>query len=174
MLILELTRELLVLASSQQPSLLVMKSIWQSENLVMAEGRWRRTDGGDRLIPNMVNIECDRRKGTCLVVDVTLSKQSVMPPEASFYSANFTENGATYSYTTNCVVYDVTIDARADHATQIRRMREKSEQTPLTTCGVIDDRIEMALTSGWDSDLGDNELPEGFYPIVRLLSWAFS
>lgn len=173
-LLLEIARELLVVAWAEKPQLLVRKSIWEGANLIVAEGRWRRTDGDGALVPNMAAIECDRKKGMCQIVDVTLFDDSVMPPETSLYPADFSANGVTYSYKTNCVVYDVAIDTRAGHATQIRRKLKTNEQTPLSTCDILDDRIEMALTDGWNSDLGDNNFPDGFFPILRLVSWVFS
>lgn len=169
----EIAREAAVLASEDRPKLLVSKAVLGSGDYITAQGRWRRTDGGDPLTPSLTRIDCDRAQGTCRVIEVIIHDDYVWPPDVDEFEAQFVADGARYSWEAGCVRYDVRLDTSTSQATSVRSILPPSEQNSASGCqSVLDDRIEMVLSDGTSSELGDFKLPrDQFLPIARFVSW---
>src|SRR5690242_3194636 len=61
----EIAREWAVVATTAEPMLATLATVNDWNGFVTAEGRWTRIDGGERLTPNIVRIECARDSGEC-------------------------------------------------------------------------------------------------------------
>lgn len=160
----EVAREMAVLASAQKPSIITLASVFTYNGWTVAEGLWTRIDGGEKLIPSLVRIECDQDQGECKEVSVNVYNQSVFAPHLSIYKAAFTPDSITYENTEpSCVRYNTRIDLKLKKTISVReRTANKSK-----ACNHMERRMEMQLGNGWD--LTDNSLKEHFVPVLSVL-----
>lgn len=170
---LELAREAAVVAANDAPTTLISKFVYGGGDYVSAEGRWRRTDGGDPLTPGLVKIECERSSAACHVIEVLVPEGAVWPPEMNEYPARFSNDGVAYSWNAGCVQYDVRIDTNTKQVVGVRRLLPPKQQSAASDCSyVLDERIEMVLADGYGAEFEDYDLPEDrWLPLLRLLRW---
>lgn len=157
------------------PRIAVRKMIIATDDEIYAEGRWRRTDGGDPIYPSVTTVDCYREGGFCRVAEVVVPGDRVSPPIVTNYPARFDGGRVQYEMGAGCVRYAVTIDAAAQVGLSIRTKLPPEEQTPVIDCDYAEDRIEMSLEDGYGAAFNDGfdaGLPDGrFLPIARLARW---
>lgn len=163
----EFTREIAVLESYREPLPNASASVTVVGGWVNVRGMWQRTDGGGRLAPGLVTIECSREDGECIEANTNIIENSVFPPEIDRFPAQF--SGDTVLYENNmpvCAKYTVRIDLRMHRAFAVRE-RKDNERNPM--CRNLERRIEMQIGSAQFP----NRTEGHFVPILRLLGAVF-
>lgn len=167
----EFTREVAVMNAYQTPQLAVLKLVKHYGQFVMAEGRWIRSDrGGDRLIPLMAVIRCDRETSKCEETTVNTHDNYVNTPDTSRYEATFTPDMVSYvNDDADCVRYTTRIDLKMENASQMR------ERKPSTNpqCAIMEKRMEMRLDDGYQHEDSKVALKGHFLPIIQALIALF-
>jgi hypothetical protein len=161
----EVAREAAVLASAEEPSLVTKASVFTFGDWTVAEGRWRRIDGGEELVPTAVRIECYQDRGECTEVSVNVHDNSVWSPDMETFKAQFAADAITYeNQSPTCVHYTIRIDRRLKKVIGVReRTEDKREE-----CQRLEQRIEMQLGDGWE--VSPNSLKGHFVPLFSLLA----
>lgn len=70
--------------------------LFRMEGYVVANGRWWRTDGGGKLVPSTVTIECRQETGECVEASVAMFGEYVPAPEMDWFDAQFSPDAVTY------------------------------------------------------------------------------
>ena len=137
---------------------------------IVAQGRWVRMDGGgDRLIPNVTSIQCNRTDQTCRMTDVTAYNGYVSEPTTSVYNATFTPDSASFADSDPvCVTTSYRIDVKLKKAFEVR---DKKSGVADKGCTGMESRIEGQLGDGWQKS--DESLDGHFVPIFSLLKLIF-
>lgn len=151
-------------ASTAEPAALA--TVVQVGELVSAEGRWRRIDGDDDLMPNAVSIQCWRNEGKCTeAASNSFNNRYFSTPEINTLDATFTPDAVTYSNNYPCVSYSVRIDLKLQEAFAVR---EGKRNHPEDMCGALEPRIEMRLGNG--VEVGDQtRQSKHFLPLFYVL-----
>ncbi|MXO72076.1 hypothetical protein [Alteraurantiacibacter buctensis] len=156
----ELAREFAVLASSNGAEAIRDADLFHLDGYIRAEGTWRRSDGGERLLPGTVTIECLPEMGKCIEASVTFVDQYVSTPEIDWFDARFSADAVTYENNRpDCARYLVRLDIPQRRVTAVR---EKVPNASNPSCAVLEDRIEMELADGLDpnrSSFGEHNVP---------------
>lgn len=139
----ELARESAVLASAEEPTLSGTYQVSNSMGIVTARGRWKRTDGGDPLVPSLVNIDCREDTGRCVEASTTVWDNHVNMPDLDYYAAKFTPAAVLFeSNLPTCVKYSIRIDLKLK---KVFALRERKMDITDPYCNTIERRIEMQL-----------------------------
>lgn len=162
----EAAREVAVVESQSAAEPAVLASVYQVGDLVTAEGRWRRIDHKDDLMPNTVHIQCLRNEGKCTEAATnSLIGRSFGSPEINTLDAVFTPEAVTYSNDYPCVTYSVRIDLKLEKVFAVRDGKKDHFQG---MCKDLEPRIEMRLGNGFED--GDLERqPKHFVPLLDML-----
>lgn len=164
----EVAREIAVLASAARPMLMGHASVFTFGGWTAAEGRWRRIDGGEKLMPVLVRIECDKDRGDCIEVTVNVDENTVWSPDIGTFKAQFGPDAITYeNKSPRCVDYTVRIDLKLQKVLAVRERKAN-----VSDCPKMEQRIEMQLADAWD--LSENNLEGHFVPILSALRWVAS
>jgi len=146
----ELAREVAVIGSDQQAQPNASKLVFTFDNgrYITASGRWKRSDGGDRLQPGTVTIECRRDRGQCVEAMVNSIDTSYFAPTLDWFDATFTDRGVRYvNDNAACARYEVVIDTVQKRAFATRE-RKPNPANPM--CKNLEDRIAMELGDGFE------------------------
>lgn len=165
LLLFEGAREAAVLAAARGAVPNGMALVSSYEGFTTAKGRWTRIDGGSRLMPAVVTIECRRDLGRCVEASTTVSDEYVYSPEIDWFDAKFGEDAITYENDIpDCARYAVRIDLRLKKTFAVR---ERKDNPSNPTCAKLEPRIEMQL-----GDPNEGETDSGkdhFVPIFTLI-----
>jgi len=162
----EIAREWAVVASAEEPKLATLATVRRWNAIVTAEGRWTRIDGGGRLTPNIVRIECSQDAGECNELFVQVNNDFVSAPSLNTFKAQFTPEAVTYENDASvCVHYSTRIDLRLNKTFAVRTKKDGVKDK---ACRAMEPRIEMQLGDGWV----DNKEPlkDHFLPLLWLLT----
>lgn len=161
----ELARETAVLEEAELPRLGVLANVYTSGGWTVAEGKWERLDGGDRLIPVSIRIQCAEALGECTQAAVTVYKNVVDSPTIKTFKANFSPDLITYQDAGVCATSITRIDLKLKRVFSVREMTKN----PNAECAGLERRIESQLADGWrDSDFST---AGHFVPLVDAIRW---
>lgn len=169
LVVFEVTREWAVVAQNEPIGVGATPFIGRLQNVVTAEGRWRRIDDGSSPLGiNGVTIECWQNEGKCHEASVMAWDRSVSSPEMSTYDAKFTDDAVTYTNNdASCVAYSVRIDLKLK---KVFGTREVKPDATDPNCARLERRIEMTFGNGYD-------LPDAtrdhFLPVLWVLKTIF-
>ncbi|MFX4087500.1 hypothetical protein ACKU27_20640 [Sphingobium yanoikuyae] len=162
----EVTREIAVLEASAEIQPNTMYHLYNSSELVSAEGSWKRIDGGGKLIGSSVKIECWSEKGICLEAYANARDGFVYAPNIDWFDANFTREAVTYENTVpECASYSVRIDLKMK---KVFAVRDKKPDAKGELCGPLEQRVEMQLADGYESKT--EPLKGHFVPVLSVLA----
>ncbi len=160
----EVAREWAVIASAQEARLVASKSVHSFGGLVSAQGMWTRLDGGDRLVPAVVRIECSRERGECREASISAHDGAVGIPSTNIYPAQFASDAVTYENTDPvCARYSVRIDLKLEKVLAVRT----TTGNKLELCKGMEPRIEMQLGDSWDNL--EDPMKGHFVPVMRAV-----
>lgn len=166
----ELTREYAVLAEAQGAMPNAFANVYGTEGYAAAQGQWTRIDGGDRLVPATVTIQCRQERGECIEVSTMVYDDYVSAPDVDLFRASFSPQAVTYENDIpECARYSVRIDLRLQ---QVLAARERKERPTNPACANMERRIEMRLADSNDSR--PNALDGHFVPLIRIVAAIFS
>jgi hypothetical protein len=167
----ETAREISVVESDQKAIPNVTKSIYGNLELITAQGRWMRSDGGSPIINSAVTIYCRSDWNQCFEANVLTYGQYFFAPEIDWFDAEFTADGVTYfNDQPKCVTYAVRIDLKQSRAFATRVAKTDGQKNQL--CPEREPRAEMELGGGYTPDA--DPFKDHFVPIIRLLSKVMS
>lgn len=161
----EVTREIAVMASDKevQPNSNFYMTVL--DDLVTAEGSWKRLDGGEKLMTSAVNIECWRSKGTCIEAYSNTMDGYVYAPIVDTFDATFGPDAVTYENDLpDCAKYSVRMDFKLK---KVFAVRDRKENPSNPNCAKLEKRIEMQLASGYEYH---NPADGHFVPVVSILA----
>lgn len=166
----ELTREIAVISAAGVAQPNSQATMFQWEGFVRAEGSWKRIDGGGKLVPGTVTIECRPERKECTEASVRVMDDYVFAPELDHFAATFTADAVTYvNDVPDCAKYSVRLDLALK---KVFAVRERKEAPANPNCALLEKgRIEMQLGDGYDSDT--DPLQGHFVPLLRLLGAIF-
>jgi hypothetical protein len=162
----EVAREWAVIASFQQPTLLVRARVFEWGGFVTAEGRWNRIDGGEALIPVAVRIDCRQDRQECVETTVQIWDGEVHAPDVTTFEARFSPDAVAYENNQpGCVRYFVRIDLKLKKVLNVRERKANDDPN----CRLIEraPRIEMQLGDGWTKV--NNPLEGHFVPVLATV-----
>ena len=166
----EITREVAVLEGSSKARVTGQASVFGMGGHVTAEGRWKRIDGGEPIMPGAVAISCWRESGTCTEASVSISGKHISAPDISTYQAEFDLDGVSYvNQNPRCVTYNTRIDLKMRKAFTVRTRNEGATDLLGSSCSKVEQRIEMQLANGFDIADYRLEIDEHFVPIVEII-----
>jgi len=161
----EMAREWAVIASAEEAQPSAVGMVFGSGDYIAARGRWKRIDGGDRLVPSTVTIQCRREMALCIESSVSINDRYVSAPEVELFTAQFTPDAVTYENDSpECARYSVSIDLKLKKAIAVR---ERKLSRTNARCVTLEPRIEMQLSDGYDPD--DSKFDEHFVPMMQLI-----
>lgn len=165
-------REIAVVGSAAPLPVFVLASVKSYGTLTFARGQWARIDGGEDLIPSVVNLQCDAEKGECIAASQTLSSNSQIPaPEIEQFPATFTVDAISFSDSSSgCADYSYRIDLKLKKVFSVREKKAHPEPLLPGMCDKLEPRIEMTLA---DSKFATREsfTKDRFLPILNGVSW---
>jgi hypothetical protein len=160
----EVAREIAVLANDRDASAGVLASVSSFSGFTAAEGRWVRIDGGDKLIPAAVRIECWQERGECTEASATANEGYFHAPTMETFKARFLPQAIEYENDNPvCAHYSVRIDLRLQKTFAVRE--RTSDKSPM--CKGMERRMEMQLGDGFDAT--DNPLEGHFVPVLNIV-----
>ena len=161
----EVTREWAVVAQNEPIGIGAGPYVGRMQNLVSAQGRWRRIDDGvSPLGINGVTIQCWQNEGKCYEATVMAWDRFVSNPDISSYDAKFTDEAVTYTNDDpSCATYSVRIDLKLK---KVFGTRERKIKTADPNCANLEPRVEMVLGTGYDSP---NATRHHFLPLLWML-----
>lgn len=165
----ELAREIAVIegAAGAKPNVqnLVGSFGPEGSRFITATGRWERNDGGDKLVPTTVTIQCREELGQCIEATTTIIDQSVFAPDVSFYPAKFGDGTVTYTNDDpSCARYSVRIDVKLKLAVALRERKVATGD-----CARLEPSLRSQLVG---TDYGESKkmLDGHFLPIMKLIA----
>lgn len=168
LLMFELAREWAVIASAEVAQPNAPASLFSYSGYTIAEGRWRRLDGGSPIVPSTVAIDCRREHGRCIEATTTISDRYVYAPKLDWFDATFSQDAITYENDVpDCARYSVRLDLKLK---KVFAVRERKDNPSNPTCAKLEPQIEMHLSDGHEGDR--NPLEGHFVPLfsgVRAL-----
>ena len=145
----EIAREWAVIASSQAAQPNASAHVFSYEGYTVAQGRWKRIDGGSPIVPSTVTIDCRRELGKCVEATTTMSELYVYAPQLDWFDATFAADAVTYENNVpECARYSVRIDLKLSKAFAVRE-RKTAPSNP--ECAKLEPRVEMQMADGYDS-----------------------
>lgn len=170
LIVAELLREIIVLGNEPSAFPNTAAMVINANGFVTAEGTWARTDGGGRLVPSAVRIECWQQDGSCAEFTTTIIDDSVFAPTVDRFEATFSDDAVTYENDRpDCARYAVRIDLQIE---RVFAVREKVENPTNPNCTLLEPRIESTLVDGLDTR-ADALDGDHFVPLVRLIAALF-
>lgn len=113
LILFELAREVAVLEGAQGAVPNGTAIVFSYEGSATAKGRWSRIDGGGRLMPAVVTIDCRKELGRCVEASTMISDKYVYAPELDWFDATFGDDAISYENDIpNCARYSVRIDLK--------------------------------------------------------------
>ena len=163
----EIAREIAVLASAQVAKPSSFSFVSNFGDYVSATGTWKRIDGGERLLPVTVSIECQENTGKCIEAYTSMIQNTVFAPDISTFDAKFTPDMVTYENNLpTCVKYLVRIDRKIEKAFSVRELKDGTNKTD---CPKMEKRIEMQISNGLDKS--EPIIQDHFVPIIDTISY---
>ncbi len=164
----EVTREIAVIASYSEAKPNAFFHLFTYGGYTAAEGSWKRLDGGGKLMPTAVKIECNRDHGQCLEAYSNANDGFFYPPNIDRFDARFTPDLITYENSApDCATYIVRVDLALKKvlAVRTRKPNPTNEQ-----CKMLEERIEMQLADSYEySDPGEGH----FLPVLNTIGAIF-
>jgi hypothetical protein len=115
---------------------------------VTASGQWKRLDGGERLEPSYIKIDCWESEKRCILASISAHGNFITDPDISRFSANFTADSVTYrDEAPVCVTYEVRIDLRLQ---KVFATRVTKGAAPTDLCAHYEKRMELTLGNGFE------------------------
>lgn len=143
-------------------------SVFRHDGYVAASGTWKRIDGGSKLSPVVVTLDCREETGNCIEATTGMSERYVYPPDITVHDATFTADAVTFvNDVPDCARYTVRIDTELKKAFAIRQ-RKQNPANP--RCRDIEERIEMQLADGFE--LNRAKYDDHFLPLLRVAKAA--
>lgn len=165
LILFEAAREWAVIASSQMAQPNASAHVVSYEGNTVAQGRWKRIDGGSPIVPTTVTIDCRRELGKCVEATTTMSELYVYAPQLDWFDATFTADAVTYENDVPaCARYSVRIDLKLSKAFAVR---ERKSVPANPECAKLEPRVEMQMADGYDS--GKNPAAGHFVPISAAI-----
>lgn len=166
----ECAREAAVLAEAQGAIPNGTAIVFSYEGFTTAKGRWMRIDGGSRLMPALVTINCRRDLGRCVEASTVVSDEYVYAPELDWFDARFDDDAVTYENDNpDCARYAVRIDLKLKKTFAVRE-RKNNPGNP--NCANLEPRVDMQLGDPYERN---NDAGKGhFVPIFSLIRTAFN
>jgi hypothetical protein len=165
LLFFEVAREWAVIASSQTAQPNASAHVVSYEGYTVAQGRWKRIDGGSPIVPTTVTIDCRRELRKCVEATTTMSELYVYAPQLDWFNATFGADAVTYENDVpECARYSVRIDLKLKKAFAVRE-RKTAPSNP--ECAKLEPRVEMQMADGYDS--GKNPAAGHIVPIFAAI-----
>lgn len=162
----EFTREWAVLASNNNSRIAVAANVANVGTYTTATGQWVRTDGGGRLVPTAVLIECDQDRAECMEVSTHLATGYVGTPTIDRFQAQFAPDIISYENDNpRCAHYTVRIDLKLEKVIALRKRKDGPFEA---TCDLLEDRVEMTLADS--SDQIEDPFEGHFVPLMSGLA----
>ena len=164
----EVAREVAVISSATEATPNGSASVFQHDGYVAASGTWKRIDGGSKLSPVVVALDCRAETGNCIEATTGMSERYVYPPDITVHDATFTADAVTFvNDVPDCARYTVRIDTELNKAFAVRQRKENPANP---RCRDIEDRIEMQLADGFEID--PSRYDDHFLPLLRIIKAA--
>jgi hypothetical protein len=164
----EIAREVAVIASNQPPNIATFASVGGTMGFTSAKGRWKRIDGGTKLLPSATTIQCQQAKGECVESNVSFYNGAINEPDISTYGARFSADAISYENNDPlCARYSVRIDLKLKKVFAVRERKPLNSEQP--QCKDLEQRIEMSLGNGFQKD--ENLLAGHFVPLLSTIVW---
>jgi len=175
LVVFEFTREFLVLANDAQANPSSMANIFATRDWVDMDGRWRRIDNGEALVPGGVAVKCNRDQGTCIEATYSIyDKTSVMGPDISVYDATWGPDEVTYENDFPiCAKYVTRIDFKLKKAFQVRERKDTAESRKEPHCKILEPRIETQLGDGYEFNDNLFNANKHFVPFLSVIMSLF-
>lgn len=144
-----------------------------SEGFVIANGTWKRSDGGARIVPGVTEIRCVKPMNLCI------EATSIVPSGSNFMSMNvdlfivseFSDTAVTYrNDIPQCATYSVRIDLAQKRVTATRDRRPDPE---LESCKLMEPRVAMELRDGYEGLTDAKWMDDHFLPLVKMVRAFF-
>lgn len=161
----EAAREAAVISIANDATPNGSASVFRHDGYVAASGTWKRIDGGSKLSPVVVALDCREETGNCIEATTGMSERYVYPPDITVHGATFTADAVTFvNEVPDCARYTVRIDTEMKKAFAVRQRKENPTNL---RCKDIEDRIEMQLADGFEFDPAKYD--DHFLPLVRVV-----
>jgi len=149
-LFIEMARETTLLVDAKAPTGPPL-TVRGDADFAQAYGSWVRSDGGSRLMPNTVQIQCDAATRICTEAQASIvgstGFQYLDVLSATYPVTEWTAGSITYAkQDAGCVAYQTRLDLAQERATATRKLRE--EIPAGLTCDNLEPEVRMELTSG--------------------------
>lgn len=169
LIVFEITRELAVVSMKPQAFPNSSAQVYSFEGYTVAEGTWKRIDGGGKLVPGTTRIECWKERGQCIEAHTMIYENSVFAPELDYFNATFAPDSVSYvNDAPDCARYAVRIDLSLKKAFATR---DRKSNPANANCAKIEQRLEMQLADGYEYD---DKMGDSFLPIFWLIKKALS
>lgn len=160
----EVARELLVLKGGDKAQPITSAHFYSWDGYVSVQGSWSRIDGGGKLTPGTITIECVESQAQCTEATVMIYNNLVYAPEIDRFEAKFSADAVTYQNTVpGCVTYSVRLDRKLKKAFAVR---EKKEPVKSDLCKDFEKRIEMQVADGFMAEKSGAFLEGHFVPVL--------
>jgi len=167
----EVTREMLVLNEAEGAVPNASAHVFSYDGYVRVQGSWKRIDGGGKLVPGTVTIECRQETGRCIEASTSLNDKYVHAPDLSWFDATFTPQAVTYvNDMPDCARYSVRIDLDMKKAFAVR---QKKQNPSNPNCAALEERIEMQIADGYEVHTEGDRFRGRFVPVVRMIAAVF-
>jgi hypothetical protein len=170
LILFEVAREAAVLAGSRGAVPNGTAVVSSYEGSATAKGRWTRLDGGSRLMPAVVTIDCRQDLGRCVEASTIISNEYVYSPEIDWFDARFGDDAITYENDVpNCARYLVRIDLKLKKTFAVR---ERKDNPANPTCAKLEPRVEMQLGEPYEqsADPSNGHFVPFFWLIRSILN----
>jgi hypothetical protein len=163
----ECTREWAVIASTEPAEPNSSGMVMASTQWAQATGQWKRIDGGSKLMPAAVSIQCSPEPmPRCIEASAMIMDKSVMPPDIDVFDATFTPDAITYENDAPmCARYTVRIDLKLQKVFAVRQNKAGAKDLMGKPCD-IEDRIEMQLGTKYEFV---DHLQGHFLPVTQTI-----
>lgn len=166
LILFEIAREWAVAASSATPIPNSMLMVNGSDSYASAQGSWKRADGGSKMVPGTVAIECRRNPDICIEASTMIYGDSVFAPEVDFFPATFAPGIVTYENDIpSCAKYSVTIDLKQE---AVNALRVRKPNPDNANCVKLEPRVSMRLDNGYEGYDRDR-FDDHFLPIFKFI-----
>lgn len=165
LLLFEFAREWAVLADAGGAVPNGTARVFSYGSFTTAQGRWARIDGGGKLMPAVVTIDCQQELERCIEASTTINDEYVYSPEIDWFEAKFSDDAVTYENDVpDCARYSVRIDLKLKKTFAVRE-RKSNPANP--NCAKLEPRIEMQLGDPYEPDADPTK--GHFVPLVSIL-----
>lgn len=167
-------REVVVLESDTKAKPNVQELQWvfgpAGFRIINAEGMWQRVDGGEKLAPSTVHIECNEERKECLEVTASMIGDSVFVPDLMRFHATFAPDVVSYENDfPACAKYQVRVDLRLKKVFAVREKKVVPKNQAALCNTLLEDRIAMQLAaSGYEQP----SLNGHFVPLFSALVYV--